>query len=252
MSDEVILKTIQGWKWFAYVPVEAKQWLAARASLRQIPKGTTVYAPGDPIRHVFGVVNGVFRLYFITHRGDEMTMEEIVAGGWFSHNSPHADAPQLLHCVCHQSATVVAVPYAVMLEFAERWPTYYKGLYDEFTSRAVAVFARLELLSLHNLFVRLAVYFMRMAHLRGVKKDDGSLWIAAGDSQAEIGSRVGATRQRINTVIKSWTRRGIIEMEKEGIRVLNLDALRAEATRTGFDLDGYLAAWHYGWQGGAR
>ncbi|NGY03176.1 Crp/Fnr family transcriptional regulator [Solimonas terrae] len=252
MSDDIVLKTIEGWQWFAYVPPEARQWLAERASVREIARGRMIFSPGDPVEAVFGVISGSFRIYLINHRGDEITMEEVVAGGWFSHHSPRPPSTYLLHCVCQQAARVVAVPYAVLLEFAERWPQYYKGLYDEFTARAVAVFARLELLSLHNTQVRFAVYLLRMARLRGRPAADGGVRIDHDESQSEIGSRIGATRQRVNGVIAAWTRRGIIEVTKDGIHLRDVAALRGEACKTGFDLDGYLAAWHYGWQGNAR
>jgi hypothetical protein len=178
-------------------------------------------------------------------------MEEVVTGGWFSHYAPHSQPKYLLHCMCQHAARVVVVPYTVILEFAERWPRYYKGLYDEFTARAVAVFARLELLSLHNTNVRFAVYLLRMARVRGRVDADGSVRIDHDESQSEIGSRIGATRQRVNGVIAEWTRRGIIEVTKDCIFLRDVATLRSEACKTGFDLDGYLAAWHYGWQGNA-
>jgi CRP/FNR family transcriptional regulator len=252
MANDVILRSIQGWKWFDYVPLEAQQWVTERASVREIPKGKVIFAPGDPVENVFGVISGSFRIYFITHRGDEMTMEEVVAGGWFSHYSPQATPRHLLHCVCQSTASVVVVPYPVILDLANRWPNFYKGLYDEFTSRAVAVFARIELLSLHNTHVRMAVYLLRMARLRGREEKDGRVWIANDESQSEIGSRIGATRQRVNGVITDWTRRGLIEVDKDGMHLRDVKALREEACKTGFDLDGYLGAWHYGWQGSSR
>lgn len=252
MSTDIIRKTIEGWSWFSFVPEEGRAWLAERATIREIPKGKVVFAPGDPVQNVFGVISGSFRIYLSTDRGDEMTMEEVVAGGWFSHYSPRPPSKHLLYCVCQQTASVVLVPYAVMVEFSDRWPSYYKGLYDEFTARAVAVFARIELLSLHNLNVRLAVYLLRMARLRGRNDPDGTIWIGNDDSQTEIGSRVGATRQRVNSVIKLFMRRGLINVDKDGIHLLDVAALRTEARKSGFDLDGYLSAWHYGWQGSNR
>lgn len=249
MSDDVILKTIQGWKWFAYVPLEAQQWLAAQATVRQIPKGQLIYSPGDPVQHVFGVISGAFRIYFTSPRGDELIMEEVVAGGWFSHYTPDVGAKHVLHCKCQQAASVVAVPHSTLEVFAERWPKYYKGLYAEFTARAVAVFARLELLSLHNLDVRMAVYLLRMARLRGRAEADGSVWIPNDESQEELGTRVGATRQHVNGLLKTWTRRGIVAVAKGELHLIDMAALREEATKSGFDIDGYLGAWHYGWQG---
>ncbi|MES2490958.1 MAG: Crp/Fnr family transcriptional regulator [Pseudomonadota bacterium] len=248
-SSPVILELIRGWKWFAYVPAEAQEWLAERASLKQIPKGKAVYYAGDAATHIYGVVSGVFRVFLATSKGDEITLEEVVAGGWFPHIVPAEPPVYIANCICQEDATVAAISQSVIAEFSQRWPSYYRGLYTEFTSRAAVIGGRIELLSLHNLNVRLAVYLLRMIRLRGKQEADGSVWLAAIDSQSEVGSRVGGTRQRVNSIIKAWARRGLIEPHKDGFRILDIKSLTAEAKKTGFDLEAYLAGWHGGWQG---
>lgn len=74
----------------------------------------------------------------------------------------------------------------------------------------------------------------------------GSIRVAAEDSQWEVGARVGGTHQRVNSVIKAWQKRGLIESHKDGTRILDIQRLSAEARRSGFDVDHYLAGWHGG------
>ena len=244
-----VLELIQGWKWFAYVPPEAQQWLAQRASIAHLARGQFVYSSGDPATQIYAVMGGLFRIYLTTPRGEEITLEEVVSGSWFPHMSPGDKPVYLGNCVCLKDADVAVFSMSVMTEFAQRWPGYYKGLYHEFTDRAVVIFGRIELLSLHNLHVRLAVYLLRMAHLRGEPEPGGSVWVPAADSQTEIGARVGGTRQRVNSVLKAWSQKGLIELHKEGTRILDLPRLMAEAKKSGFEVEQYLAGWHGGWQG---
>jgi CRP-like cAMP-binding protein len=243
------LKLIQGWKWFAYVPPEGQQWLAERAVLREVEKGRQIYVSGQPVSHIYAVISGVFRIYLASRDGDELTLEEVVRGAWFPHYQPLPKPSYTLNCVCQSEALVAAFPEPAIAEFARRWPGYYQGLYHELTDRAVTTFGRIELLSLHSLTVRLAVYLLRLARLRGQRDAEGATWLAAHESQAEIGARVGGTRQRVNLAMKSWARKGIVEPHKDGIRILDLPRLMAEAKKSGFDVDGYLAGWHGGWQG---
>lgn len=248
-AAQVARELIEGWGWFAYVPAEAKDWLAARASLRSFKKGKTVYISGDPATHIYGVVSGVFRIFLATPSGDEITLEEVVAGGWFPHFAPNKPPSYLANCVCQDDASVVGIEQPVVEEFSQRWPAYYRGLYHEFANRAVVISGRIELLTLHNLNVRLAVYLLRMLRLRGQREVGGGIWLTAFESQSETGARVGGTRQRVNSVLKGWARRGLLELHKDGIRVLDTDGLSREAKKTGFDLATYLSAWHGGWQG---
>jgi CRP/FNR family transcriptional regulator, cyclic AMP receptor protein len=244
-----VVQLMRDWRGFSYVPDEAHQWLAERARLKRFSAGKLVYMSGDPATYVYGVFSGVFRIYMSSHGGDQITLEEVVTGGWFPHIVP-ADTPRYyFNCICQQDARVAAVPMAVVLEFAERWPLFYKGLYREFGDRAGAISARIELLSLHNLKVRLAVYLLRLAKVRGRVEPGGSTWVSADDSQTEIGSRVGGTRQAVNTILNEWNKRKIIASGKDGVRILDLAYLHAEASRSGFDVQSYLAGYHGGWQG---
>jgi len=242
------LELIQGWRWFAYLPAEAHRWLAEHMSFARIPKGHLVYASGDRATNIYAIVDGAFRIYLTLPRGDEITLEE-VRGGWFPHMVPNEKPTYIGNCICLDDARVAVVPVRAMTELAQRWPTYYRGLYHEFIDRLEVIFGRIELLSVHNLNVRLAVYLLRIAHLRGERDAGGSIWVPAHDSQTEIAARVGGTRQRINSILNAWSRTGLIERRKEGTRILDVKRLTTEAKKSGFELERYLAAWQGGWRG---
>lgn len=244
-----VLDLISGWRWFGYVPREAQRWLADQTTVVRMAKGQIVYLSGMPATAIYGVMTGLFRIYLTSARGDEITLEEVVPGGWFPHMVPSEKPTYIGNCLCLEDASVAQVPMHVVTEFSRRWPAYHRGLYHEFIGRIDVILGRIELLTLHNLDVRLAVYLLRMAHLRGVKGADGSIWVAAHDNQTEIGTRVGGTRQRVNAILKGWAKKRVIECHKDGTRILDLRRLTTEATRSGFELDKYLAGWHGGWQG---
>lgn len=248
-TREKILELIRGWRWFRYVPEEVHEWLAERARIKRFEEGKILYLAGTPATHIYGVISGVFRIYTTSPRGHEITLEEVVPGAWFPHIVPAEPPVYSADCSCRQDATVISLPLAIVAEFSRRWPAYYQGLYHEFTDRAVVILGRIELLSLHNLNVRLAVYLLRMSRLRGRPEASGAVWIEAFDSQTEVGARVGGTRQRVNGVLKAWVKKGLIELHKDGTRIIDVRGLEREAKKSGFDLDGYLRGYHGGWQG---
>lgn len=231
------------------MPPEVNEWLADHSRIHRFAKGDHVYRSADPASHIYGVINGVFRIYFTAMSGDEVTGEELVSDSWFPHMVASNKPEYYGNCVCQQDAMVVEVSQAAITEFAERWPGYFKGLYREMTDRGPATIGRIMLLTLHTLNVRLAVYLLRMARIRGVQEENGAIFIAGEVSQTELGARVGGTRQRINSLLMSWVKKGVIELSKEGTRIINIDQLIAEAKKSGFELEEYLAGWHGGWQG---
>jgi CRP/FNR family transcriptional regulator len=249
MNNQQVLDTIRGWRWFHKLPAEAHDWLAQHATVQPIAAGAFVYSPNDPVKAIYGVISGVFRIYHALPNGEDLTLEEVVAGGWFAHMIPGDKATHLTHCICQKDAQVVVVPWRAVGEFGQKWPEFYKGCYEEFLLRAQAILGRLELLSAHDLKVRLAVYLLRIAKLRGVLEPDGSIWLGDDTNQAEVGARVGGARQRVNYTLKDWSREGWITLQKDGIRLNNPRAIYEQARRTGFDVDAYLGGWHGGWQG---
>jgi hypothetical protein len=144
----------------------------------------------------------------------------------------------VLNCACLQDATAYAVPVSLLAELGQRWPGWYRGLYEEFTDRAVATFGKIELLTLHTLDVRLAVYLLRMARLRGSIAADGSWSVPIAENQSEIAARVGGTRQFINAFLKRWANRGVIELGKDHIRILDVAALGRQVDTEGSAGDG--------------
>lgn len=239
---------IRSWPWFEYVPPEAHQWLAARAVPKRVSRGEQLFLAGQAAVHIYGVLEGSFRLFIRARNGDEVNVGEAVSGGWFPHLGRKEIETYLHTCSCQQDALVCVIPRTVSDEFGERWPGYFKGLYYETADRGLSVLGRIELLSLHGTDVRLAVYLARMAQLRGVAEPAGRVRIPNDANQTELGARVGGGRQTINTLLQAWVRDGIIEAQKDSLCILDMKRLAAVATQSGFDLDSYLAAWPGIWQ----
>ncbi len=250
VSQQDALNLIRGWRWFSYLEPETQDWLASRAVAKGVEKNKMIYMSGDPAQHIYGVVSGACRIFITSRRGDDITLEEVVKGGWFPHVVPAEKPVYFGNCICQSDATILSISRATITELEKRSGAYYRGLYHEFMDRASVIMGRIELLSLHNLNVRLAVYLLRIAKLRGQPQEGSkALWVDEPNSQSEFGARVGGTRQRVNGILKTWAAKKYIELHKDGILLLDMKALNAEARKSGFDVDQYLSSWHGGWQG---
>lgn len=242
------LELINCWSWFDYVPSEAKDWLAERCRIMNVDKAAPLYRHGDPVSYVYGVANGAFRIFVASAAGDEMTLEEVAAGAWFPHFLP-ADHPSYFgNCICVKQSTIIGLSLADFVAFGDKWPGFYRGLYSEFVARGVVTIGRMELLTLHTLNVRMAVYLLRMLVVQGSKRASGVYYIESATSQSEIANRVGGARQRVNTILKDWERLSVIDIERSGIVIRDTQYLAKIVRGSEFDLDAYLSAWQGGWK----
>ena len=88
-----------------------------------------------------------------------------------------------------------------------------------------------------------------MIQIRGRHAEGGAIMINSVGNQSEIGARIGGTRQRINTVLSTWAKAGVLNVQKNGIVVHDRDYLNHIVRESGFEIDAYLASWQGGWLG---
>jgi CRP/FNR family cyclic AMP-dependent transcriptional regulator len=55
-------------------------------------------------------------------------------------------------------------------------------------------------------------------------------WVAI--SQAELANFLGTSRESVNKTLNLWRERGLIDLKRNGIRILDVDGLRATISRT--------------------
>ena len=72
---------------------------------------------------------------------------------------------------------------------------------------------------------RLAKQLLWLAKNHGNEGDTG-VRIALRLSQQELGDLIGATRESVNKSLRDWTRRGVINHERDYLDILDLEALR--------------------------
>lgn len=242
------LDLINCWSWFQFLPDEAKSTLAEQGRLTTVDKGETLYRHNDPLTHVYGLISGGVRIYVASAEGAEMTLEEVAAGAWFPHFHPQPVPTYFGNCSATNSSTLIAISKKDFLDVGEHWPQLYRGLYSEFVARGAVTIGRMELLTLHSLNVRMAVYLLRLLVTRGKAEADNSYYIESFGSQTEIANRVGGARQRVNSILKEWERNGIISIERNGLLLKTPNQLVHIAGESGFDVEAYLGAWQGGWK----
>lgn len=241
------LELINRWSWFHYLPNEAKISFAEQCHLLSIEKETILYRHNAPVTLIYGVLRGAFRISLSSASGGEMTIDNISAGVWFPHFIPRTKPVYFCNCTCTSTASVIAVSYQNFVDFGSKWPQLYRGMYSDLADRGALMVGRLELLSLHALNVRLAVYLLRLLAVSGVELTDQAWLIDSAGSQAEIANRVGAARQRVNGILKDWEKRSVLIVKKSGIVIIDRNFLYQISKNSGFDVDSYLSTCsHYG------
>jgi CRP/FNR family transcriptional regulator, cyclic AMP receptor protein len=195
--------------------------LVARAHIRRLAPGETVFHMGSPGSSMMAVVSGQVRISISSPEGKELLLAVLHSGEVFGEialldgKERSADAKAMTAC------TLAVLERRDVMVFLERhpeaWPRIVEVLCERFrenTQHAAEV-------SLLQLPARLAKALLRM----DIDRTPGS----KGLSQRELGNMVGAARESVNKCLNDWQRRGVIRIDDNAVAIIDRASLEAMA-----------------------
>ncbi len=129
------LPAIAANRFFALLPEEKQEALAAEAHLRQFQKGEVLYHENEPADHVWVVVRGQVKLVKITHKGQELMIELVVAQELFGavYYAEHPTYPTT--AVALDETVALLLPVAVMHRLLDEAPRFQKAILADMCRR---------------------------------------------------------------------------------------------------------------------
>lgn len=214
--------------WFRGLPAELGQALLSLASVRRVPAGKTMAHALGKADEWFGIARGAVKLCSGTPAGKQVIFTLAGPGDWFG-DVAVMDGESLTHdartCM---TTTLVVVSKPDLLSLLRRHPLLGIALARINCHRAhemMALFTDAVSLSHEQ---RLIGHLLSLSRRFGVERGDG-IRIALHLSQQDLANLLGASRQRINALLKKLERQQLLRIEPSGVVILSPDGLRAEA-----------------------
>lgn len=205
------------WSLLSSLPEEEKRALVQGAHRRRFARGEVVFHEGDPGESMHLLVKGRVAVRLATPLGDRALLRIIDTGGWFgelSVISPDA-----------RSATIVALEPCETLVVTREKTQEIRRRVKEFDAMLVEALV-LELRRLSNALLE-ALYvpvdrrlYRRLVDLAELYAD-GSSRATIPLTQEEIAQLVGTTRPTVNQHLRSAAARGVLQIRRGAIDVLD-------------------------------
>lgn len=220
MDSERIGALLLGTPALAALEPEDAEELARHCRLRRVRRGQILFSQGDPADYLLVVVSGQLRVLVTSPEGGELVLTVLGAGdslgevGCFDGGTRSAGVEAL------QDSTVMQLSAADLLSLIERRPAVAKGLLAEMSAqlrRLTGVTSDLVFLDVPR---RVAKLLAREFERTGLAD------LELTETQAQLGARIGGTRQSVNSALASLERRGWIEVSGRHVGVRDLPALR--------------------------
>jgi CRP/FNR family transcriptional regulator, cyclic AMP receptor protein len=211
---------------FRKLAPEERDALVARARMRHVYAGDTIFLMGALHDSMIAVLSGEVRISMPSADGKEVVLATVHAGEVFGEIAMLDGKPRSADATALTACNLAVLDRRDVLATLDRNPGAWLGLVAVLCSRLRRTDQHLVELALLGLPERLAKTLLRAvdaARVQAANRVDVRL------SQYELANRVGAARESVNKCLHEWQRAGIIRMEKRVITIVDRAALEALA-----------------------
>jgi len=198
--------------------------LAANCRVRPVRRGQIVFSEGDQSDSLVILATGLLRVFVSSHEGTELVLRIIAPGDSLGEVGCLDGGPRSATVEAVHSSLLVQVPTTELLSLVDRRPQLARHLLAQMAAdlrRLTGSAADLVFLDVPR---RVAKLLVQEADTQG--RTDLELI----ETQAQIGARIGGTRQSVNSALHALERRGWLTVSSHHIAISNLEAVRRFAT----------------------
>jgi CRP/FNR family transcriptional regulator, cyclic AMP receptor protein len=196
--------------------------LEAAAHVRRLGRGQVLFVTGEPADHLFVVRRGRLKVSVTSERGTELVLSVARPGDTLGDVSVIDGGPRSADVLATEASELLAVPVAVVDAMLRANPPALRAVAEGLA----AGMRRLTEQAADLVFLDLPRRLVKLLLDRGADAPAaGGAVVAVAASQSELAAMLGVTRQSVNRSLSSLARRGWVEVEDDGIRLLDVPSL---------------------------
>lgn len=205
--------------------LDANEKARALADLKvvKVETGELLCRVGRPVTYWFGVIDGLLKMSNDTSMGIPITFTGLPPGGWFGEGTVIKREPYRYNMEALRPSTVAGLTVETFHWLLDRSIPFNRFIVQQLNERLGQFIAAREIDRLSDPDARVARSLAALFH--------PVLYPGVGTllriTQQELGYLVGLSRQRVNEALRALQSRGLIRVEYGGVKVTDLEGLRA-------------------------
>ena len=212
-----------GIPWLAALQAEERTRVQADLQVLSVAPGELLCRVGRPAVYWFGVIDGLLKMSNDSAQGIPVTFTGVPPGGWFGEGTVIKREPYRYNIEALRKSVVAGIPVDTFHWLIERSISFNRFITQQLNERLGQFIAAREIDRLSDPDARVARSLAALFH--------PVLYPGVGEmlrlTQQELGYLVGLSRQRVNEALQAMQAARVIRIEYGGVRVLDLQALRA-------------------------
>jgi len=210
--------------WIAKLPARVAEQVTAHLSYRQLQAGQVAYRYAEEADATYQIINGSIQTSNVTSEGKEILIHIMMPGDCFGEIGLIEGSLRAQTAYAREDTELAVLNKKDFNQLRAQHPEINDELLKMQCRRLRMTMVFMEDSALRSLSQKLARRLIMMATMTGVQRDNHIL-IKLVLSQEELGQMLGASRQSINKELNQLERQNIIRKSKEGICILDPQAL---------------------------
>ncbi len=210
---------------FRGLPAETVERVARLTSMRSLGAGETLFWQDDEADALYGLAEGLVRIWVQGPDGKELTLSIMEAGDFFGEIALLDGLPRTASASAFGTCRLLVLHRRDFLGLMERAPQLALHMIELLCERLRGNTDRLRDAAFLDLGARLAKTLQALATAHGNVTPDGML-IQAKLSQSHLAQLLGVTREAVNKQLRAFEKEGLIAQQGGRIVVLEPETLR--------------------------
>lgn len=208
---------------FSGLPAGIIERLSSYAVMKDVKRGTTVFAKGDVGNSLFAVCEGTVKITSPSAEGKDAVFNLVNQGGIFGEIALLDGRPRTANAIAATDCHLMVIDRRDFLPLLQSHPELAVKIIEVLCARLRHTSEQVEDVIFLDLPGRLAKALLRL--IESASPSDRKLAI----TQREVGEIIGMSRESTNKQLRDWQERKWIKLERGGISVLRPEALEAIA-----------------------
>jgi CRP-like cAMP-binding protein len=217
---------------FGQLPAAALDHLGAYMQRRTLPRGTPIFAKGDPGTGLIGVLSGAVKISVPSVDGRDIVLVIMHEGDVFGEIALLDGHPRTADASAMTDCELMSIERRDFLQFVRNQPDLMIKIIEILCARLRRTTQQVQELTFLNLASRLAKALLRLTEEAQASAPARTVAI----TQREISQIIGRSRESTNKQLRAWAKQGWIHLERGAVTVLQRDKL-VEVAAQGSELD---------------
>lgn len=184
-----------------------------------------VFTEGSDKEAIFFIRDGLIKAFKTDENGNEHIVSFLKTGDMFPHTGFFNEQAYPATTEAIVDTQLLAIPVRSFEQLMNQVPVIATKVMRVMGEKIVELQQKLQQLTGHDVQERGLLFLQKLAEKSGVE-NEGSIHIHLPMTNQEIASTIGTTRETVNRLINKLRKEHIIEMNREGFIIHDLNRLR--------------------------